>query len=59
MSVGVNAILTTLMVVTDSGDGFVGLVYVIITIPLLIISLLFLLVGLIFKKFGRTINYKK
>lgn len=54
-----NTILTIFGVATDNGDGFLGLFFAIITIPMLLLSALFLAIGAIFMKKGRTIKYKK
>lgn len=54
-----NIILTTLGIATDNGDGFVGVIFIVITIPMLLLSILFFLIGFIFSKKGRTIIYKK
>ncbi|MBN2664000.1 MAG: hypothetical protein JXR68_10155, partial [Bacteroidales bacterium] len=54
-----NIILTTIGIITDNGDGFIGLIYIIITLPMLFLSISFLLIGLVFSKKGTTIKYKK
>lgn len=58
-SIIVNFLLTTIAVIEDGNkSGFVFLVFFVITIPLLMLSLSFLIIGKILSKIGRTIKYK-
>lgn len=58
-SVIINFLLTTIAVIEDGNkSGFVFLVFFVITIPLLMLSLSFLIIGKILSKIGRTIKYK-
>jgi len=54
-----NIVFSTFAYIIDGNqDGFGGLIFLLISLPLLIISALIALIGLILYKKGRTIKYK-
>lgn len=58
ITLGVNLIFTTAILLSPDSDGYNGMVIFLVTIPLLFISALFALIGFVLFKRGRTINYK-